>query len=164
MLIVALVSLAADSADLFVIDKSERRMILYDDGAEIACFRIAPGFAPEGDKERQGAGGTLPDRFQEPAPAVSPVAEDFLPQRSGESGWRRSGRGHLHSPHAGDKRRSLPQRLSCAVTGRWGASRSPMTTSSRSGDSSRPEWRSRSGLRRARHPGARASAPVTHPL
>jgi murein L,D-transpeptidase YafK len=64
MLIAALVSLAAGSADLIVIDKSERRMVLYDGGAEIARYRIALGFAPEGDKERQGDGKTPEGRYR----------------------------------------------------------------------------------------------------
>jgi murein L,D-transpeptidase YafK len=64
MLIAALVSLAAGSADLIVIDKSERRMVLSDGGAEIARYRIALGFAPEGDKERQGDGKTPEGRYR----------------------------------------------------------------------------------------------------
>lgn len=55
---------AAGSADLIVIDKSERRMILFDDGAEIARYRIALGFAPDGDKERQGDGKTPEGRYR----------------------------------------------------------------------------------------------------
>jgi murein L,D-transpeptidase YafK len=44
--------------DRMVIEKGARRMILYRDGSALRVYRIALGFAPEGDKERQGDGRT----------------------------------------------------------------------------------------------------------
>ncbi len=44
--------------DRIVIEKAERRMVLYRDGVPLRVYRIALGFAPEGDKERQGDGRT----------------------------------------------------------------------------------------------------------
>lgn len=55
--------LAAAPADLIVIDKSDRQMRLYADGEEIARYRVALGFAPEGDKGRQGDGKTPEGRY-----------------------------------------------------------------------------------------------------
>ena len=44
--------------DRIVIEKSARRMQLFQDGEPIRTYRIALGFAPEGDKDRQGDGKT----------------------------------------------------------------------------------------------------------
>lgn len=48
------------------IDKSERLLILYDKegGAEISRHRIALGFAPIGDKAREGDGRTPEGRYR----------------------------------------------------------------------------------------------------
>ncbi|MEM7189345.1 MAG: L,D-transpeptidase family protein [Pseudomonadota bacterium] len=45
-------------ADLVVIEKADRRLTLYRDGEVMQDFRIALGFAPEGDKNREGDGKT----------------------------------------------------------------------------------------------------------
>lgn len=44
--------------DRIVIDKSERQMHLIQDGKPVRSYRIALGFTPAGDKERQGDGRT----------------------------------------------------------------------------------------------------------
>ncbi len=54
----------AGSADLIVIDKSDRLMTLHVGGREIARYRIALGFAPEGDKTRAGDGKTPEGRYR----------------------------------------------------------------------------------------------------
>lgn len=43
---------------LVVVSKSARRLMLYDDGRSIGCWRVALGFAPEGHKMIQGDGRT----------------------------------------------------------------------------------------------------------
>lgn len=58
------VLLAAAPVDLIVVDKSERRMILYAEGEEVAQYKIALGFAPEGDKKREGDGKTPEGRYR----------------------------------------------------------------------------------------------------
>lgn len=67
ILLVALPASAAarpERADLILIDKSERRLTLYEDSAEIAHYRIALGFSPVGDKERAGDGRTPEGRYR----------------------------------------------------------------------------------------------------
>lgn len=44
--------------DRIVIEKSTRRMTLWQDGRELRTYRIALGFAPGGHKEQQGDGRT----------------------------------------------------------------------------------------------------------
>lgn len=44
--------------DRIVIEKSARRMMLYQDGKIVRNYRTALGFSPEGDKSRQGDGRT----------------------------------------------------------------------------------------------------------
>ena len=44
--------------DRIVIEKGARRMMVYRDGSALRVYRIALGFAPEGDKMRQGDGKT----------------------------------------------------------------------------------------------------------
>jgi murein L,D-transpeptidase YafK len=56
MMIAAVFAVLA--ADLVVIEKAARRMTLYEDGREVARYRIALGPAPIGDKEREGDGRT----------------------------------------------------------------------------------------------------------
>jgi hypothetical protein len=46
-----------------VITKSARRLDLYSDGVLLHTYRIALGFAPEGDKEREGDGRTPEGEF-----------------------------------------------------------------------------------------------------
>ena len=46
-----------------VIDKSERRMQLMQDGKPVRTYQIALGFTPEGDKSRQGDGKTPEGEF-----------------------------------------------------------------------------------------------------
>jgi murein L,D-transpeptidase YafK len=49
---------ASAAVDRILIEKFARRMTLYDDGATVATYRIALGFAPIGDKRREGDGKT----------------------------------------------------------------------------------------------------------
>jgi len=44
--------------DRIVIEKSARRMMLYQDGKIVRTYVMALGFSPEGDKSRQGDGRT----------------------------------------------------------------------------------------------------------
>lgn len=44
--------------DRIVIEKAQRRMQLFQDGKPVRTYQIALGFAPEGDKLRQGDGKT----------------------------------------------------------------------------------------------------------
>ncbi|HWB78243.1 MAG TPA: L,D-transpeptidase family protein [Nannocystaceae bacterium] len=43
---------------LVVVSKSARRLMLYDEGRSVGCWRVALGFAPEGHKMIQGDGRT----------------------------------------------------------------------------------------------------------
>ncbi len=49
--------------DRIVIEKAARRMQLFQNGQPVRTYRIALGFAPEGDKLRQGDGKTPEGRF-----------------------------------------------------------------------------------------------------
>ena len=49
--------------DLILIEKSARRLTLIRDGRPLRIYRVALGFAPEGDKARQGDGRTPEGRF-----------------------------------------------------------------------------------------------------
>lgn len=49
--------------DRIVIEKSTRRMQLYQDGKVVRTYVIALGFTPAGDKERQGDGKTPEGEF-----------------------------------------------------------------------------------------------------
>lgn len=51
------------TVDRIVIEKAARRMQLIQDGKAVRTYRIALGFAPEGDKERQGDGKTPEGEF-----------------------------------------------------------------------------------------------------
>lgn len=51
------------AVERIVIDKSDRRMELIQDGKPVRSYRIALGFAPDGDKERQGDGKTPEGEF-----------------------------------------------------------------------------------------------------
>lgn len=53
----------APDGPLIVITKSERRLALYVDGQVVRTYRIALGFAPTGDKEKEGDGRTPEGRF-----------------------------------------------------------------------------------------------------
>ena len=44
--------------DRIVIDKSDRMLVVYRDGRPLRAYNVALGFAPEGDKDRQGDGRT----------------------------------------------------------------------------------------------------------
>ncbi len=50
--------------DLIIIEKSKREMTLLRDGAAVQTYRIALGFAPAGDKEREGDGKTPEGRYR----------------------------------------------------------------------------------------------------
>ena len=51
------------SIDLIVIDKSARRMQLFQNGQPLRTYRIALGFTPSGDKVAQSDGHTPEGRF-----------------------------------------------------------------------------------------------------
>lgn len=55
---------AAQRADRVLIEKAERRLTLWRGGEVIASYRIALGFAPDGDKEREGDGRTPEGRYR----------------------------------------------------------------------------------------------------
>lgn len=63
-LMLAFPAFAAESADRIVIDKAERRMTLYDGDTQVAVYRVALGFAPVGDKEREGDGKTPEGKYR----------------------------------------------------------------------------------------------------
>jgi murein L,D-transpeptidase YafK len=46
------------AVDRIIVEKSARRLLLVQDGRTLREYRIALGFAPKGDKERQGDGRT----------------------------------------------------------------------------------------------------------
>ena len=50
-------------ADEVLVDKSERQLTLLREGAVIATFPVALGFAPEGHKSEQGDGRTPEGRY-----------------------------------------------------------------------------------------------------
>jgi murein L,D-transpeptidase YafK len=49
--------------DRIVIEKAARRMQVFQDGKPVRTYKIALGFAPEGDKDRQGDGKTPEGTF-----------------------------------------------------------------------------------------------------
>lgn len=49
--------------DLIRVEKSARKMTLYQNGTPVRTYRIALGFTPAGDKLRQGDGKTPEGRF-----------------------------------------------------------------------------------------------------
>lgn len=51
------------AVDRIVIEKAARRMQLIQDGKAVRTYRIALGFAPEGDKQRQGDSKTPEGEF-----------------------------------------------------------------------------------------------------
>jgi murein L,D-transpeptidase YafK len=53
-----------DRADRILIEKAARRMSLFRGDRQLARYRIALGFAPVGDKERQGDGRTPEGRYR----------------------------------------------------------------------------------------------------
>lgn len=50
--------------DRIVVEKAARRLTLWQNGQPVRVWPIALGFAPEGDKERQGDGKTPEGRFR----------------------------------------------------------------------------------------------------
>lgn len=46
------------TVDRIIVDKTARRMALVQDGQTVREYRVALGFSPKGDKERQGDGRT----------------------------------------------------------------------------------------------------------
>ena len=52
------------SLDRIVIDKSDRVLIAYQDGRAVRRYPMSLGFAPEGDKVRQGDGRTPEGHFR----------------------------------------------------------------------------------------------------
>lgn len=55
---------AAEQADLVRIEKAERRLTLWRDGQLLQSYPIALGFAPDGDKTREGDGRTPEGRYK----------------------------------------------------------------------------------------------------
>lgn len=53
-----------DKADRILIEKSERRMTLYSGDAALKTYKIALGFAPVGDKMKEGDGKTPEGRYR----------------------------------------------------------------------------------------------------
>ncbi len=54
----------AGTIDRIVVEKAARRMVLWQKGKPLRTYRIALGFSPAGDKERQGDGRTPEGLFQ----------------------------------------------------------------------------------------------------
>lgn len=77
--------------DWIVIEKSARRMIAYRDGLALKSYRIALGFAPDGDKRRQGDGKTPEGIFR-------------VDRRNGASAYHLSL--GIDYPRAGDRARA----------------------------------------------------------
>ena len=77
--------------DRIVIEKSARRMQLFKDGKPVRTYRVALGFAPDGDKDRQGDGKT-------------PEGEFTIDRRNGESAFHLSL--GLDYPHPEDRARA----------------------------------------------------------
>ncbi len=50
--------------DRILIEKGARRLTVFRDGAALRTYSVALGFAPEGDKERQGDGRTPEGQFR----------------------------------------------------------------------------------------------------
>lgn len=50
--------------DHILVEKAARRMTVFRDGTALKTYRIALGFAPQGDKQRQGDGRTPEGRFR----------------------------------------------------------------------------------------------------
>lgn len=50
--------------DHILIDKSDRQLVVYRDGRPLRRYTVSLGFAPEGDKERQGDGRTPEGLFR----------------------------------------------------------------------------------------------------
>jgi murein L,D-transpeptidase YafK len=61
---VAFAAPAEAAVDRILVEKAARRMTLYDGETAVATYRIALGFAPVGDKERQGDGRTPEGRYR----------------------------------------------------------------------------------------------------
>ncbi|MCB1329284.1 MAG: L,D-transpeptidase family protein [Maritimibacter sp.] len=54
----------AGQIDRILIEKADRRLTVYRDGEALKSYRVALGFAPEGDKARQGDGRTPEGLFR----------------------------------------------------------------------------------------------------
>ena len=99
---------AAAQADRIVIEKGERRMTLYNGDETLATYRIALGFAPVGDKLREGDGKTPEGRYR--IDLKNPQSQFHLSLRisypdaadraGADSTRRQPRRGYLHSRHA----------------------------------------------------------------
>jgi murein L,D-transpeptidase YafK len=53
-----------DRVDFVLIEKAERRMSLWRDGKQLKTYKISLGFAPDGDKSREGDGRTPEGRYR----------------------------------------------------------------------------------------------------
>ncbi|MFT4150759.1 MAG: L,D-transpeptidase family protein [Paracoccaceae bacterium] len=77
--------------DRILVEKSARRMVVFRDGQRLREYRIALGFAPEGDKIRQGDGKTPEGVFR-------------IDRRNAQSAYHLSL--GLDYPRAGDRARA----------------------------------------------------------
>ena len=55
---------SAERADFVLIEKADRRLSLWRDGSLLRSYAIGLGFAPEGDKAREGDGRTPEGRYR----------------------------------------------------------------------------------------------------
>lgn len=53
----------SERIDLIEVDKSERRLTVYRNGAALRSYQVALGFAPDGDKVQEGDGRTPEGEF-----------------------------------------------------------------------------------------------------
>jgi murein L,D-transpeptidase YafK len=90
-------SSAIGRADAVLVDKSDRQLQLLRDGAVIATFPVALGFAPEGHKTQQGDGRTPEGRY-------------VLDWRNPESRFHLSI--HVSYPNAADKAQAAKRGVS----------------------------------------------------
>jgi len=54
----------AGEVDRILVDKSDRRLSLIQDGRVVRVYNVSLGFAPEGDKDREGDGRTPEGTFR----------------------------------------------------------------------------------------------------
>ena len=60
----AVVLRAEARVDRVLVEKTERRLTLFDDGRVVKVYRVALGSEPAGDKQRQGDGRTPEGRYR----------------------------------------------------------------------------------------------------
>ncbi len=57
-------SALSNSADLIVVGKSDRKMILFKDGKALKQYHVSLGFSPNGKKQQMGDGKTPEGRYE----------------------------------------------------------------------------------------------------